>query len=404
MRVLSVHNYYRESGGEDAVFHAEADLLEAHGVEVRRVEFSNRSIEGSSPLRMLGLAASTVWSRSAAERVGNEIRAFQPDVAHFHNTLPLVSPSAYRACRARGVPVVQTLHNYRLICPAGVLYRDESPCHDCVGHTPLAAVRHACYRDSRAQSAVVAGMLTVHRVRRSWARDVDLFVAPSEALKREVVAGGIAGLEAERIVVKPHFLSPDPGVSAQPRAGVFFAGRLVPSKGVDTLLRAWLHEDIPLTLRIAGDGELCESVEVAAQLSPRIEYLGRLRHDEVLAEMARSMAVVFPSTWEEPFGLVMIEALASGTPVIASRAGAFSEIARDGVDGLLFEPGDAAGLAAQVRRLCTEPALARTLGAHARRSFEARYTAEQNFPQLLGIYERVMGPARASRTQYSVSE
>src|SRR5690606_17474217 len=149
-----------------------------------------------------------------------------------------------------------------------------------------------------------------------------------------------------------------------------------------------------------GDGDLRESVEVAAQLSQRIEYLGQLGHDDVLAEMARSMAVVFPSTWDEPFGLGMIAVLATGTTEVASRVGALQELVRLGDERALFVPGDASGLARQVRRLCSEPALARTLGEQARRSFEAKYTAEQNLPQLLSMYEHVRRTATASRSRH----
>ena len=249
--VLVVHNRYQERGGEDSVFEAEAALLEAHGHHVERLVFDNREL--SSPLslrRSLQLGVETVWSRSARRRLRDALATFGPDVAYFHNTFPQISPAAYAVGREAGAAVVQTLHNYRLICPAALLYREGRVCEDCVGQpVPIAALRHACYRGSRSQTGAAVAMLMAHRLRGTWRRDVDRYIAPSAFLKHKLVEGG---LPAERIVVKPNFVAPDPGSKPGQGDYALFVGRLTETKGIACLLNAYaLDKSLP-PLQIGG--------------------------------------------------------------------------------------------------------------------------------------------------------
>lgn len=396
MRILAVHNRYRERGGEDAVFEAELALLERHGDEVVPLIFDNETIAADASLRTrAGLAATTVWSRGARARVREALLAARPDVAHFHNTFPLVSPAAYGACRERGVAVVQTLHNYRLLCPSATFFRDGRPCEDCLGRTPpWPAVLHACYRTSRLQTAVVATMLTTHRLRKTWANDVDAFVALTAFSRQKFIEGG---LPAERIIVKPNFVEPDPGPGQGERGGFLFAGRLVEEKGIRTLLRAWNESGVEARLRIAGDGPLAAEVTAAADRTPNVEYLGRLDRGTLHDEMRRARALIFPSLWYEGFPVTIVEAFACGLPVIASQIGSMAEIVQDGRTGRLVPAGDPRALARSVASAAAEPAALEAMSRGARREYETRYTGSRIYDQLIAIYDRAIETARRHR-------
>lgn len=384
MKVLTVHNYYQQAGGEDRVFLEEADLLEANGHEVVRYCLHNERV---ATMNTAALARDTLWSFPAYKDLKAIIHRERPRVAHFHNTFPLVSPAGYYAARAAGVPVVQTLHNYRLLCPNALFYRDGGPCEDCLGRVVTwPGVVHGCYRGSPAASAVVTAMLSAHRAARTWARTVDTYVALTGFARRKFVEGG---LPAEKIVVKPNFVRPDPGPGEGRGGFALFVGRLSPEKGVDTLLNAWRHLGWRLPLKIVGDGPLSGRVLSAAR-QPNVEYLGHKPPEEVRALMKEARLLVFPSEWYETFGRVAAEAFAAGTPVIAADIGAVAEIVDDGRTGLRFRPGDAGHLAAQVERILSRPEEYARMRLEARAEFEAKYTAERNYGMLMRIYESVL--------------
>ena len=353
--VLFVHNRYQERGGEDSVFEAESALLEARGHRVERLLFDNRDLlSETSTTGSLLLAVETIWSRPAREKLTGLADQFQPDVVHFHNTLPKVSPAAYGAAKKAGAAVVQTLHNFRMSCLSGLMYRRGSPCEDCHGQAvPWQGVVHGCYRGSRAQTGVVASMLTLHRLRGTYRRDVDLYLAPSEFLRQKAIQ---SGLEPDSVVLKPNFLSPDPG--AKPEGGDYalFVGRLTETKGIRSLLKAYELRDSGLPeLRVAGDGELAGLVQAAAGSDQRISFRGALSGDQVLSEMSGAMALVFPSVWYENFPMVIVEALACGLPVVASRLGALPELVDDGRNGALFAADDETDLGNTLAAMAAKP-------------------------------------------------
>jgi glycosyltransferase involved in cell wall biosynthesis len=362
------------------VFRAEAGLLRRQGHAVREYTQDNRELaSGASPR----IAIETVWSARSARMLRQVLREFRPDVAHFHNTFPLISPSAYYACQAAGVPVVQTLHHYRWGCPKATFYRDGHVCEDCLGK-PMAwpAAVHGCYRGSRPTSAVIGLMNATHRLIGTWQTRVDRYIALSQFQRTRLIA---TGLPATRIAVKANFVEPDPGASDCHQAFMLFVGRLIPEKGIHTLLRAWRMLDGTVPLKIVGDGP------PPGVLSDGIEWLGRRPHAEVEDLMGRAAALLVPSEWYEPFGLVAIEALARGTPVIAARAGALPEIVEHGRTGLLFTPASADELAAHVRWAATNSSQLAELGRAARRAFETRYTAATNYANLIDIYRQALG-------------
>jgi len=389
-RVLQVHTRYRHAGGEDQVVAAEKRLLEEAGLDVRQVLFDNAELrESRSPAKDLRLAASAIWSRAAQRRVRDAVATHRPQVMHVHNTFASASPSVYAAATSRGVPVVQTLHNYRMVCPAATLFRDGHACTDCVGRSlAWPAITHGCVRGSRAQSAVASATIGIHRALGTFSQ-IGTYVALTSFQRQMMVDGG---LPASRIRVIPNFLEPDPGPGGGPRTGVLYVGRLSEEKGIATLLGAAALE--PGNVSIAGGGPLAPLVEQAAARG-HIEYLGPIAASAVFDEMRRAVAVVTPSICFEGFPVVVVEAYATGTPVIASRIGSLAEIVEDGVTGLLVEPGDDIDLANRVRWAVDHPHEMLRMGATARKRYDTRYRGASHLAALLDIYQAPSGRRRS---------
>lgn len=383
-RVLIVHNRYQIRGGEDAVVEREAAALARAGCTVETLYFSNDDIRG--PVDRLRVAFEAPHARRGIARVVEAVRRFRPDVVHAHNTFPLVSPGMFAAVRAEGAATVQTLHNFRLTCAGALLMRDGKPCETCVTGSPYAAVRHRCYRGSRLGSLAVARMIDRHRRIGTWTRDVDAFVVLTPFARGRFVA---AGLPPERIGVKPNGL-PDPGPPSEAsRETILFAGRLSREKGVETLKAA--AGQLGRAIDVAGEGPLRESLDGA----PGLTLLGTLPGAEVQARMARAAALVVPSLWYEGLPMVVAEAFAAGTPVIASRIGALADLVEDGVTGLLVTPGDPAALAQAMARILADPQAARRMGRAARAAYLRDWTEEATTAALLSIYRRACA-ARAA--------
>jgi glycosyltransferase involved in cell wall biosynthesis len=381
--VLLVHERYRQRAGEDAVFDAELELLRAMGHPVRTLVVDNDSIPAEpSAGQRLRLGLETVWSSRAARLIATRLRDQPVDVVHVHNTFPLLSPSVYGAAAASGAAVVQTIHNYRPICPAATLFRDGQPCEDCVGRRlAWPSVVHGCYRGSRVQTAPVAAMLATQRL--TGARHaVDAFIALTDFAASKLAEGG---LPADRIHVKPNFTA-DPGERSGGGTGFLFVGRLAPEKGIGTLIDAAPRLEPGIEIRLAGDGPEAGRLGAAAMRHPALRPLGRLDSNAVQAAMAASLAVVFPSLWYEGMPMTILEAFAAGVPVIAARRGAAAAMVEDGVTGLTFDPGDATALAASLAWAQAHPTEMLAFGRAARQRFLAAYTAEASHRRLLEIY------------------
>lgn len=379
MRVLIVHNTYQQPGGEDAVAQAEGDMLSARGHEVARFGRHNDEIHDTSGI---SLALQTLWSRQSARRLAGVLESFRPDVMHVHNTFPLLSPSIYWAAAAARVPVVQTLHNFRLLCPQAMLLRNGKICEDCVGQLPWRGAARGCYRGSRPQSSVIAGMLSLHRALGTWRNKVARYIALNDFCRKKFIAGG---LPKEHIVVKPNFVDM-PAPMEQDRAGFLFVGRLSPEKGVTLLTEASAAQP-GVRVRVAGSGPQAKLLEGAR---PAIHALGALPAGDVRAEMMRASALLMPSIWYENFPRTLVEAYACGLPVIASRLGALAELVEDGVTGLLFRAGDAQDLTRAMRWAMANPAEMARMGRNARARYEAEFTVERNHRQLVSIYEEAI--------------
>lgn len=373
-RVLVVHNGYQQRGGEDSVVEAELALLRSGGHAVEAYVRHNDEIDA---LSRAALARDALWSRRTQSEVGAIVARFRPDVIHVHNTHPLISPSLYWAAARSQVPVVQTLHNFRLLCPQGMLLRDRRVCEDCVGRVPWRGVVHRCYRDSAAQSAVVAATVTLHRGLGTWRHKVRRYVALN-AFCRDVFVRG--GLPAERVVIKPNFVDVVPAATGE-RDGGLFVGRLSVEKGVGVLAAA-LRRQPDVAVDVIGAGE-CEA-ELAGV--PNARRRGFLTMPEILQRMRAARWLVLPSLWYENFPRTIVEAYACGLPVIASRLGALPELVDEGVTGLLFEPGSAEDLARVMHWAETHPDDMARMGAAARARYDDLYTPERNLQMLNSIY------------------
>ena len=395
MRVLVAHNRYQQPGGEDTVYAAEAALLEERGHVVVRYEADSDDV---AAMGRGELALATLWNARSYRDVRALIRRTRPDVLHAHNTFPLISPAVYYAARAEDVPVVQTLHNYRLVCPSAVLFRAGAVCEACVGRAvALPGVAHACYRRSRVQSLAVASMLAIHRAARTWSDAVGVYVALTEGAREVFVRGG---LPADRVVVKPNFVHPDPGVGAHGGGFALFVGRVAEEKGVGVLLEAWRRLGADVPLKVVGDGPLRRELEALG--TPGVEWLGPLDRGRVLQLMQDARFLVVPSVWREPFGMVVAEAFAVGLPAVVSDVGALGELVEHRGTGLRFAAGSADALAAQVRWLLEHPEVVPAMGAEARRVYAARFTADANYGLLLGVYERAVAQRRSATTPVPV--
>ncbi|MBL1256080.1 glycosyltransferase family 4 protein [Methylocystis sp. Sn-Cys] len=394
MDIVVAHDFYQQRGGEDQCVEDEVKMLRSHGHNVIEYFVHNDSLEGMPPLT---LAANTIWSRQAFNDLGAIVRDRRPQVVHFHNTLPLISPSAYYATKQHGAAVVQTLHNYRLLCPNGLFFRQGRVCEDCCGKmVPWPAIKNKCYRANRAATATISGMLAIHKLAGTWRSAVDMYIALSEFGRRKLVAGGFP---ASRVATKPNFLARD----AQPGPGrggyVIYAGRLSSEKGVDLLLEAWgaLGREVPL--KIIGDGPMAGRVKDACSQEPAIEWLGQLDIEAVYELVGDADALIVPSRCYENFPRVIVEAFGKGTPVIAPGFGPIVEIIENGVTGLLFRPGDASDLAQKVRGMMADGVARAHMRRAAYRAYADNFTEDANHKSLMRIYERAIATADAGKSR-----
>jgi glycosyltransferase involved in cell wall biosynthesis len=388
MRVVLVHNRYRSiaPSGENQVVEREGKALADLGHEVIWFERSSDEIEHWSKAKKAALPARLVWSREAHRELTETLHEHRPDVVHVHNTFPLLSSSILYACRDARVPVVTTLHNKRLICANGAFFRNGTVCHDCADGSALQGVVHGCYRGSRAASASVVLATSVHR--RSWRSLVSAYVFAS-ASQRDLHS--VLGLPADRTFVKHHLIPRKEMREVARGQYVMYVGRLEEAKGVRPLMAGWDYYrsrsgDPGLSLVLAGSGELEAEVAAWASTRPSVDKVGRVENDRFAELMSGARAILLPSTCEETFGLVVVEAMAAGSPPIASAHGAFVELITPGVDGALFPPGDPEALGRAVADVEANPERYEVYGAQARETYEKRFDPDRNMEELLDIY------------------
>ena len=384
MKILFVHNRYQQFGGEDSVLDSETKLLSKNGHKVSLALKQNDAI--NSLRSKVNTFLDVAYSRQSKLWMSEQIIQHKPDVIHVHNFFPLLSPSIYDACLEAGVPVVQTLHNYRTMCPGALLMRDGVICEKCITGSAYQSVLHGCYRGSVVGTFAVARMIEKHRALGTWQQKVNCFIALTEFARHKFIK---AGFPADKIIVKPNFTvdnSLPENKPSQARVGAIFVGRLSQEKGVSTLLNAWLELDIPL--RIAGSGPLENKLSYLT--GNGVKVLGVLDQQSVQKEMRQAAFLVMPSEWYEGFPMVLVEAFSQGLPVVASRLGGMAEIIEDGVTGLHFEAGSAVDLADKVRWMNDHPEECRQMGRNARKVYEQKYTPERNYEMLMAIYQQAI--------------
>lgn len=387
MRVLQVHNRYRDPGGEDVVVEREAAALEAAGHKVARFEASN---QGSPPSIASSLSVAP-WNRSQAGRITKVIDDFRPDIVHIHNTWFRLSPSVIRAASRTGMPTVMTLHNYRTLCVNALLLRDDRPCELCITDGPSAAMRFRCYHGSLALTGVASATQATARRMGVWATDVDRFVALTSFAKDVFERGG---LPSDRIVVEPNRIpQPDPRTSrASESHSVLFVGRIDGLKGIDILCREWTRAQPNLGLRVLGSGPMHDSL---AEQYPSIAFLGQITAEAVRTEMLSARALIVPSIWHEGLPNVIIEALGAGLPVAISSSTAVSHDLPPPMSRLAFDPHSPKDWDQVLSELQSNAAVDE-LSAAAVHLFNDRF-ADDNAESLLAVYAEAV----ASRQERS---
>jgi glycosyltransferase involved in cell wall biosynthesis len=392
MKILIAHNFYQSSApsGEDAVFKSECELLKKNGIDVMTYEKFNDDIV--TGLNKLKTAFTAVWSRKTYKELKNLLAKEKPDLAHFHNIWYLITPSAYYACKDAGVPVVQTLHNYRMFCANGLLLRDGKVCEECIGNLPWRGIKYGCYRDSRLYSTPMVLTESIYSIAGTWKDKVDAYIALTEFGKKKFTECGLPG---SAIFIKPNFLSDPPEPSYSHEDYVLFLGRLSREKGISVLLDAAKKLDDlagPLKVKIVGDGPLRKELEekVKSEKINSIEIVGKKNSGECMTLLKGARFMAMPAICYENFPMAIREAYACGKTVVASRLGAMAELVQDRRTGLLFEAGNSEDLAAKIKWMLENEEACIEMGRNARKVFEEKYTAEKNFEILMKIYKKVI--------------
>jgi glycosyltransferase involved in cell wall biosynthesis len=389
VKVVVAHNRYREAipSGENVIVDTEIAQLRAAGVEVLAFQRSSDSIAELPAAQKALLPISPIYGRAAQQDLARLLDEHRPDLLHLHNPYPLLSPWVIKTAHRYGVPVVQTVHNYRQVCSSGLYFRDGHNCYDCRGKAiGWPAVQHKCYRGSRAQSALMATTLAVHRP--TW-RSVDRYIALTDRIAAHLRDYGIP---ADRIVIKPNSL-PDPGAPDPLGDGFLYAARLSDEKGLGLLLDAWRrHPDGALgRLRIAGDGELRPLAERAAADRSDVTYLGILDREQMAAARREASVVVAVPTWDDVLPTVILEAMAAGRPVLGTEVGGIPYLL-GGEAGWVVKPDpDALAAALPIAR-----AGAAEVAPRARRRYAEAFRPEVVTRQLIDVYNGLSGDSHRS--------
>jgi glycosyltransferase involved in cell wall biosynthesis len=397
VKILVVHNRYQHWGGEDVVFDQECALLREAGHEVVTYLRDNDDVDGYTGMERLALIPQTIWARDSRREFAAIVHREKPDIVHVHNTFIMISPSIFSVCENAGIPVVQTLHNYRLMCPAGTFFRGGRVCEECAEKNLWSGIRYGCYRGSKSATAVVAGMIKVHRSLGTWTQPRHFYIALTQFSRKKFID---AGLPQDRIFVKPNFVDPDPGFEREKDSYALYVGRLSPEKCVNALLDGWERAKARFPLLILGGGPERETLEnmVRDRKLTGVQFRGQVQRDEVIRTIRKARFLLFSSEYYENFPVTLAEAFACGTPVICSRMGAMQEIVSDGRTGLHYAPGRVEDLAEKMDWAWAHPERMNEMGLESRREYEAKYTAATNYKLLMDIYGRAIGSPEHSNS------
>lgn len=397
-KILIVHNYYQISGGEDTVVANELKLLQEHGHEVTLYKRHNSELNSMSKIEKLKLPFTTIYNRKTYKDIVSIIHDKQIDVVHVHNTLNLISPAVYYAAVKCGVPVVQTIHNFRLLCPKATLYRDGHICEDCINKGLMCSVMHKCYRNSLFQTLACAVTTKIHRMTGIY-RKIN-YICLTEFNRKKLSSVNKIGrrsvIDEDKIFVKPNFM-PCEGNGIIPelrrKRQFIYAGRLDETKGVDILLNAWrgiqtdgANEDLQLV--ICGTGPMEDDLKqfIADNKLRNVVLKGSTPHEEVLKIMGESLAMVLPTRWYEGFPMSIAESYSVGTPVIGPEMGNVGNIILDGITGYKYSESDASGLS-KVLEMIASGKHNHNIYDGAYNEYISKYTDEINYTMLEKIYD-----------------
>jgi glycosyltransferase involved in cell wall biosynthesis len=381
VKILQVHNSYLNEGGEDQVVRAEADALRGAGDEVVEVGMANPGRFGAQSANL----ALAPWNPRSARWMASIVERHGPDLAHVHNTWYRLTPSVITALKRRAVPVVMTVHNYRMMCANAVFFRDGSPCTECLGRQPWRSVAYRCYRGSAAQSLMAAGTIAINRSLNTWEDGVDRFVVSTEFVADRLVD---AGFPRDRMRIVPAIV-PDAGLRTQPpsaSSSVVYVGRLDEGKGLEAVVEAWRRIPASLELVIVGDGPLRATLEALAV--PRVRFVGWKTRPEVDKIMRTSRAMVFPSAFFETLGMSLAEALAAGLPVIAGSVGTRPEILGNNGAGWLIDLAQPDAWQGALTALTEAEAVDRA-GVAARERYNSEFAPAVALPRLRAVFQEV---------------
>lgn len=374
-KILFVHNSYQHKGGEDSVVDDEINLLRGNGHDVFEYRISNDKIKSMSKLDLL---KTTIWSSHSIHDIKKILDKFSPDICHIHNTFPLISPSIYWGLDKKNIPIVQTLHNFRLACPQAMFLREGKICESCLGKIPLQGIVHGCYRDSIAQTAVLSSMLVTHRILGTWKNKVTSYIALNEFCKEKFVS---AGIPSEKIKIKPNFVIKTNQEQHDREDYFLYIGRLSKEKGISTLLEAF--KNLPnKKLLVAGDGPE-KSILMGHE---NINCIGHVGKEHIIELLLKAKAIIIPSIWYENFPKIVVEAMAYGAPIIASNIGSLATIIEDNFNGLLFDPNNAESLIKKIDFMDGNKNARLKIGENALDTYEKLYSKQKNYSMLIDIY------------------
>jgi len=398
MKILAIHNFHRKgsASGDDQVFQNETALLEEHGNTVVRYTVCNDKFDTTGIIGKIGLTFGMLWSFKNYSVVQELVRKEKPDIVHIHTFFPLLSPSILYAAKRCNVPVVATLHDTRFICPCSTSLRGIQICNECGDGKYFRMCKYGCFKGSRLQSFLVAGIFKYHRVRKSFYKQIDKYICLNDTQIRLLVN---IGYDKKKIVKKYNFVS-DAGTGVAVRQAdnkkqeglpdryVVFYGRIGEEKGIQILMQVWEQlSDIPLV--VMGGGPLEEEFKAWADKKDNVYYLGYTRHDKCLSIVRGGEFVVFPSIWYEGCSMVEIETESLGKGLIATDLGFSAEAIEDGINGYKVKLGDVDGFINRIKGLWSKSEKCRKLGLNARKDYEMKYMPEDNYKQLIDIYRKL---------------
>lgn len=386
-KILVVHNHYQIPGGEDTVVANEVKLLKDYGHEVVLYSRNNSEIKEQTKLEKLCLPFASIFSIKTYREVKRIIKKHNIDVVHVHNTLNLISPSVYYAAFACKVPVLQTIHNFRLLCPSGVFYRNGSICEDCTKKGLRNAISHSCYRGSKLQTFIISLTLKLHRMLGTY-KKIEGYICLSEFMKEKMETL----IDQKKLFVKPNFMPRPPRITIENKLNkdkyYLYIGRLEENKGIPLLLDAF--EKLPdERLIIIGDGFYKEEMirRIEDKALNNISYVGFKSGVEKTELIKNAKAVIVPSQWYEPFGMVVVEAYQSLTPVIVSNLGTLPTIVKNEKTGMVFQSDSSNHLAKIIKKMSKRNK--EDFEANIKELFSERYSEEINYLMLSDIYNKV---------------